>query len=494
MPSPIAREYLRVSRDASGVGTSPNQQHHENLGAFIREGFLAHPAPPYKDVDRSASRYATRKRDGFELLISDLISGQFDADILALWESSRGSRKVSEWTQLIELCQEKNVRIWVTTHKRLYDPNNSRDRKALYEDAVDAEYESDKSSERIRRNTMEAAQQGLPHGANLFGYRRIYDPLTRALCRVEIAPKQAAVVRDAARMLLEGMTPYAIAATFNARGTPPRGSTRKLETEPGLWTPAAVREMLTTPAYAGKRQHRGMIVGDAIWPSILEPETWARTQTALQQRKRERPHSWQPTRLMTGIASCGVCGSRLRTSNQRSKDGQRSYATYICRGAPGRTGSHVSIKADDLDDVVVGHLLARLGDPAFLIELASRNDQFAEERQALFEEIARLQQYLEDVRIHAEKAGRLDLSTDQESRIQPRIEKAQTRIDVISSANPLLLQFIRSGASRIVWEQLDFVSRRIIIRSAMSPTVNRIDRSVVGVRARNHQRVTPGWL
>ncbi|MBQ3358480.1 MAG: hypothetical protein IJG47_06210 [Microbacterium sp.] len=54
----------------------------------------------------------------------------------------------------------RGVRIWVTTHNRLYDPTNARDRRSLLEDAVDAEYESDKTSERRKRSAKAAAEAG----------------------------------------------------------------------------------------------------------------------------------------------------------------------------------------------------------------------------------------------------------------------------------------------------------------------------------------------
>ena len=49
------------------------------------------------------------------------------------------------------------MKVWVTTHNRLCNPSNARDRKSLHEDAVDAEYERDKSSERICRDIRDAS-------------------------------------------------------------------------------------------------------------------------------------------------------------------------------------------------------------------------------------------------------------------------------------------------------------------------------------------------
>jgi DNA invertase Pin-like site-specific DNA recombinase len=98
------REYLRVS--ARGERSIP-EQHDDNTRAAEREDVTLGQA--YEDQG-SASRYARRKRDDFDRLIDDLKNGQFGADLLWLWESSRGSRRVGEWVTLIELCEENACR------------------------------------------------------------------------------------------------------------------------------------------------------------------------------------------------------------------------------------------------------------------------------------------------------------------------------------------------------------------------------------------------
>ncbi|WP_030525764.1 recombinase family protein, partial [Nocardia rhamnosiphila] len=146
---------------------------------------------------RSGSRYARRRRDDFDRLVADLNSGPsgidsaFAAHVLMLWESSRGSRQVGEWVDFIELCEQKQVRIWVTTHERLYDPANGRDRKALIDDAVDSEYESYKTHRRLVRTAPKEAERGRPYGKAPYGLRPVYDPKTGKLLTWEADPAPA---------------------------------------------------------------------------------------------------------------------------------------------------------------------------------------------------------------------------------------------------------------------------------------------------------------
>ncbi|WP_354261498.1 recombinase family protein [Arthrobacter sp. OAP107] len=110
----LIREYLRVSKDRSGRGKSPDQQHDENAAALAQRGWDIHPRP-YRDNYRSASRYSKQAREGFAQLMSDLEEDAFGAGALGLWESGRGSRRTGEWVDLIEPCEERGIRIWVTT-------------------------------------------------------------------------------------------------------------------------------------------------------------------------------------------------------------------------------------------------------------------------------------------------------------------------------------------------------------------------------------------
>lgn len=542
----IVREYLRVSKDAKGTGKSPDQQHDENLRAFEQLGWLPHPSPPYRDTDRSASRYATKEREDFKRLVSDLESGAFEADVLAIWESSRGSRRVSEWARLIELCEERGVRIWVTTHGRLYDPANARDRRSMHEDATDAEFESDKNSARIRRNVRAAAEAGKPHGKNIYGYLREYDPVTRELVRVVPHPEQAPVVKEAARRVLAGESMYSVARLLNERGVEPRRPKRKEHRKQAGWDGAAVKQMLTSPAYAGKRQHRGEVVGDAVWPALIPYEEWLRLQQVISPPDRRRPEAFREfTHLLGGLVFCDVCGSPLRVGRQNAggkrlvpvldehgepvvgSDGrplkevamkqrldrqQRPmvdesgepvmvvdrpyYSTYICAGqarTPGARGFHVAMKEEHLDRIVTELVLARLERPDFLASISTRGSGNEQERKDLLAEIDGHREWLEQVRERAEKERNLDLLFDQQSRVEPKIAAAQKQLEQLSEVDPWVLAVLRDGAIREAWddeERMGLPEKRRLIAAVMAPRLRRGNRGEKGLHP---ERVLPGW-
>ena len=169
-----AREYLRVSSDKSGELRSVDEQHTENERAADRESWTL-GAPYVEPGAISASRYSRKARPGFDALCADLKAGIFGAGVLILWESSRGSRRLSEWARFLELLEDHGILVHVTSHGRTYDLSRPRDRRSLQEDGTDAEYESGKISERVTRAMASNAKNGQPHGRVPYGYRREYE-------------------------------------------------------------------------------------------------------------------------------------------------------------------------------------------------------------------------------------------------------------------------------------------------------------------------------
>lgn len=505
----IVREYLRVSKDVRQTGRSPDQQHAENAREIRQRGWKLHPAAPYRDTDRSASRYAKKPREDFKRLIGDLESDEFDADVLAIWESSRGSRRVGEWVDLVDLCKSRGVQIWVTTHRRLYDPANARDRRSLLEDAVDAEYESDKTSERRRRSARASADAGRPHGRNTYGYLRIYDDRTRELLRVEPHPEQAPIVQEVARRVLLGDAFYTIARDLNRGGVPPRRGKRVPPYENAGWSPSAVKQMLRLPAYAGKRDYRGAIVGDGMWPALINFEDWQRLQTIVAGTHRKGPRDHTAKHLLTGIARCGVCGaplkrgSRTYQSKKVAPDGspvpRTTYAYYVCGGILGRSspgaseGWHVGMKVEHLDAIVAHLLFGRSEHPDFLFSLSTQSDETRAERAQLKEAIDAHESYLESVRQRAATEQRFDLILDQESRVMPLIEGARQRLGELSEMDPFVRSVVDAGGIATVWDSLELADKRRLVRALVTPVVHRIERRWNGRNGANRERVEALW-
>jgi len=320
--------------------TSVEEQNRANKKDAEREGIqLGEPYGEERDI--SASRYSNKTRDGFEGLLADLESGTFGADILYLWESSRGSRKVGEWVTLIDLCEMCGVLIRVTTHGRTYDPRNGRDRRTLLEDAVDSEYESYKISTRCLRTAEEMAADGRPTGRAPWGYQPVYDVRSGALITWEPDPETAPYIRELFERIAAGHTQRAIADDWTGRGI--RSATGKAYTQQSL------RRLLVRPAYAGLRVHRGQTT-QGTWEALISAELWHTVQRIMHDPQRLKNRNGRARHLLTMIIRCDDCGGPMVVRKTIT-----DYERYRCRDC-----GRVSISEAPVDEIVVGAILAYL--------------------------------------------------------------------------------------------------------------------------------------
>ncbi|MFI5880200.1 recombinase family protein [Streptomyces sp. NPDC051554] len=363
-----AREYLRVSVDRTGQERSPEEQHAEHVETADDLGIKL--GKPYRDIG-SASRYAKKVRDDFERLMDDLRNDKFGADLLWLWESSRGSRKTGEWVTLLDVCEEKGVRFYVQTHERILDPRNGNDRRTLLLDAVDSEHESYKISKRVLRGVKtnlnhEGGARG--HGICPFGYERTYARTRDGIGRSVLRPTEQAPKRDEAMAVIElfyriraGHSMVSIERDFAARGiVGRRGKPMSAQT---------LRGIPRRFCYIGKREHKGKIL-EGSWPCIADFKgasyndkpvsveefiaVFYEVQTILDDPDRRTNHSGGPQHAFSGAMKCGRCGGKLSVTYRKAA-GKEQPPAYQCS-----VKGCVRITKEELDKIVLAEVLAYL--------------------------------------------------------------------------------------------------------------------------------------
>jgi site-specific DNA recombinase len=456
-----AREYLRVSKDTSGRARSVDEQHGDNERAAVERGVKL--GVPYVDNSLSASRYAKSARGDFARLLDDLEGGRFGADELWLWESSRGSRKVGEWVTLIELCEKAAVGIFVTTHGRLYDPANARDRRSMLEDAVDSAYESDKTSARQLRAQAATAQAGKPAGKTPYGYKRSYEVRGAkvVILSQDVVPDEAAVVREVYQRLSKGHTLRAIARDLDARGVRTRSGRP--------FTGSALSDMAVNPTYAGLRAHKagsggryrnldGVTLTDATWSPIVDKALWYSVRATLTSRAGTLPGA--TSHWLTGTARCHVCDGTL--SSNRVKDGTPRLAC---------PKGHVRIEEAELDAYVEKMVLAYLARPDVIDELrrgASDDAELAGVRDCLAEARAELAALRAAV-----SSGTLTVASlvAAEPGLVARVEELERRERDLS-APPQLAALITPGRDvKRRWKAAPMSARRDVARLLLVPSL-----------------------
>lgn len=438
--------YTRVSMDRQGSYRSVGDQEKEARAdcASINAEVVA----VLCDNDLSASRYARKKRPDFEK--AKLMIARQEIDILVTWESSRSNRDLRVYAELRELCAANKVlyRYSGTT----YDLNTRDGRFRTAIDAVLNEDESERISERVKRGMRGGAQAGRPHGRLGWGYRRVYDADTKVLLRVEPVPEQARALHDAARRVLAGESLYSIAKKFDVEGIPCTGTSTR-------WEPVQLRRLLLNPTYVGKRVHQGQVVGEAVWPAILDEATQVRLRSVLTNSNRIVNANFRTVHLLTSIARCGICGGPLvRQLN-------RGCPSYTCRYR-----FCVSRKQLWVDAFVTEVVLARLADPRVAERLAAP-DQHDGVR-AVLDEIAVLRARLDE---HVEAAARGELSAATlgklERMLTGNISLLEAKVRPTVRLPEQVAEATGTDAVRTVWERLDVLGRRAVITAMVEVAV-----------------------
>jgi DNA invertase Pin-like site-specific DNA recombinase len=324
-PGRRAGIYVRISLDPTGSRLGVTRQLRDCEAKATALGWTV--AGVYEDNDTSAS--TTRPRPAYGRLLEDLEAGAVDA--VVVWDLDRLTRRPIEIEHFIDLADRRGVALasvggdvdLATDNGRLF---------ARIKGAV-ARAEVDRKSTRQRSASDQRAELGRPSaGRRAFGY---------TADGTRVVPGEAAHVQAAAGRLLAGDSLHTITAHLNTAGA--------VTTAGNPWQPTQVRRMLANPRYAALRVHRGVVVGAGAWPPVLDVDTHRAVRAVLDDPARRAPG--RPTAsLLTGIATCAVCGDRVYAT----RSGARARA-YYCRSR-----GHVTRAADPVDDYVTTVLLEHL--------------------------------------------------------------------------------------------------------------------------------------
>jgi len=501
LPDPLdAAVYNRVSDDKNGRSKSTAEQGTENLAACRDEGWTVKGT--YTEPEgASASRFARKAREEWERLFADLKAGMYG--VVVVWETSRSSRRMAPFVELLDICRELGVLIHVTSHERTYDPRKWRDRKSLLEDGVKAEADSEETSQRVSRTSRARAAAGLPHGRLLYGYRREYDydDAGKRTFRCQVLREdQAVIVREVFTRFAAGESIYRISEDFKRRGVPVAyrraPAKRRHPGSPPQWDIVRLRQMITNPGYIGKRTSGGQVIGDAAWPALVDEETFWACQRRLEDNRRRRglqPGDVHDKWLLSGVALCGTCGAFLRCVPNHT--GRRIYQCRSRGGDPSKGRYCTSVVAEVLETYVTGAALLRLSrEDARDLFTADRSAGAAEAAAALLARKAEL----EELHTLAEQ-GKLTISAL--ARHEPRLvaEIAALEEQARSRVAPVVRDVAGPDAAER-WERLSLAQRKELLLNVMDIKLHRTQGQSGRVGARKgltpeaaSQRIEIAW-
>ncbi len=447
--------YARVSKDEAR-GRSCREQIKSCEDDCRHEGWPVGEA--LADNDRSASRHARRERENFKKLPDILRRG----DVLVVWEPSRITRNMAEFSPFCDMLAARDVPMYYDG--RVYDMNDDDDRNQVWQDILDGAKEVGRKRKRILR-AMAANRDDLKaHGKRSAGQRIIRDAATGEAIGRAVEPREAAVLRKAAEMALDGESTRNISRTlapeWAAAGA--RGS----------FSDRAVKRILTNPTTFGMRVHEGVVIGVGDFEPVLDPELMPQLIKAL-----SRPvfhHGVGVAHLLTGIAVCGPCVEAKEPGKIafiRSKN-RKGYETrsYYCAER-----KHVS-RMEKRADAHVQEVLMRWFEVPDVHAALLAQDESG--RTAVDHELAIISELRAEVKAYMIQAARTRMSAEATAvyveETEALIQAAQDRIvRATASVDPLVLDSFGPDA-RAKWNERSLEEKRLILKSTARVTFHRV--------------------
>ena len=419
-------------------------------------------------VDDDISAFSGRSRPEYERLCDDIKAGAVDG--LVVWHPDRLHRNLRELEDFIDLCDAAGLANIRTVRAGDVDLTTPHGRMIARLGGVMARGESEKSADRLRRKHLELATKGKVSGGGTRPYGYSAD-------RLHVIPEEAAVIREAATRVLAGESLRSVCSDLNERG---------FATSVGKpWTIGSLSRVLRSARVSGRREHRGEIVADAVWPGIISPKASDRLRTLGGRGAGPGPTGRSPrTYLLAGrLLRCGRCDTPM-VSKPRT-DGTRRY---VCAKGPGFGGcGRMAVNAEPVESFVAQSVLYRLDTPELAAALTEVRHADAETDQlaaSLAEDQAMLEQIAAD---YAAKTITHPEWLAARSPVQLRIDQAKRRLSRISHTGRIDEYVGRSEALAEAWADLPLSRQQAIIRAV-------VDQVVVNPATRGRNRFDSGRL
>lgn len=319
------------------------------------------------DYGESAfDRGSIEDRPGFGRVAAMVTAREVDA-VLA-WRPDRLWRDPIECAVFLRSCVKSGVKTVATVTEGERDPANPADEMLSSIVAVVGRYESAAKSARVKAKHRQLAELGRPKGGErAFGYEP--DGMT-------VVPEEEEALREAIVMLLSTRSLRAAATRMDELGVPPVGG--------GRWSSWQLRRIMLRPRNAGLREHHGVIVGQAVWPAIIDEPTFVALRDFLEDPARRMNLTRGIYLLTGGLAVCGTCGSPLHATpkahNERNYACRRGPGFWGCGGVQRRAGPFEREVVDRVHAAVDNEALTRAAQPIDLRPEFSTHDLAEAER------------------------------------------------------------------------------------------------------------------
>jgi DNA invertase Pin-like site-specific DNA recombinase len=348
--------YCRISSDPKDKREGVDRQRQDTTALCEVKDWT--PVGFYIDNDRSASN--GKARPEWERLLADIRAGKVDA--VAAWDQDRVNRMMEDFVAYKKLFVQRGIKLATSNNGDIDLSTPGGVLTATIKTAV-SEHEVAMMRVRQRRAARSKAEKGTPKWKRAFGYlpdtrSKADDDGTR-----QLDPVTAPLVEQAYKAILTGAKLGDVRALFNDAGA------YGLNGKP--WTVSTVSLFLRAPRNAGLRSHTHVengkpvtdLVGEGIWPALVNVRTWKAVQDRLNAPGRAPGKKSVRRHLLTGVLRCGNpgCDGYLAGNwvMQAHGAGPRAHSiTYACKTCRG-----VSIRAEHVEPLLYEYIGGRLAMP-----------------------------------------------------------------------------------------------------------------------------------
>jgi hypothetical protein len=378
------------------------------------------------------------------------------------WHPDRLYRRLEDLAPLIEGVEATGAQIATVTAGEL-DLSTPSGRMLARILGTTAQFESDHKAERQKRKQRQIREAGGVSGGGhrAYGYQR--DGMT-------LVVDEADEVRQAVTYVLSGGTLRGLLKDLNARGV--------VTTTGNAWSKLSLRRMLMSGRIAGLREHKGEVIGPAVWPAIISEDEHKRVRLLLSDPARRTTPGPARTYLLSGWVTCGRCGAALvgrRTVRHADGSPVRRYTCATDHGGCGKVG----ILAEPVEQMVSEFVVAALDSPGLGALVSNQASVRAAELAQQLADLADMLAAREMTRDQFTRANRSLMAEMQEAEAQAAAETRRGAVGALA------------GHLEEAWPTMTLDQRRtvigevvdaVVIAEATSP--NRYDPSRVTVRWR----------
>lgn len=402
------------------------------------------------DNDVSASRFSRRARSNYRRLLDMIEGGEVDG--VWIWMEDRLHRQVIELAEFLKACEQAGV-TRIASAGGEFDLADPDQRMLLYIKAAMAEAEVEKSSKRIRRQRLEAAERGERHagGSREFGTVGV----GKNAVSQEQAEREQKLIREAAERILAGDSLRGVVLDWFDRGI--RTSTGK------VFKNATIRQMLLSPRIAGYRVHHGKLY-PARWEPIIPVETWEAVCAIIRDPARKvNLRGGTPRYLLSGLVFCGLCGGPAYGRKGRLQSGKQQPDSYGCHAMREEGGcGGTRRKLADVEGLITEALFVAVESPEW-DRLADRPT--ADPTRELYELLARDQGLLDRLEDKvAQELIRPETARRNRAEIERRMETARSKLAQLGDTR--VAAQVPTNL-REVWPSLSLDRRRAILAAVI---------------------------